>query len=639
VSPLVVWLVVILLAIPIAIVMVRRLADRWESAVPLAVFRIAYGAVLLCEVGQMVYYERLISDPVPYLVPGEVQLTYLLVVWMIAIVCVILGLFTKTAALTSYLAGLCTLSIFHDFEYHVDYIMTAMNLLLVVAPVGQRLSLDALRARLAAAQTGQPEPPTEVSALYRKLFVLFGIAFVYFDSVWWKFVSPMWTNGLGVWMPATQPQVTWYDYSLILDREWFIKGLGYTTLVLETAFLFLMWFDVFAVPLAVVGLGLHLGITAVFPIPWFGLGVAAIYLLVLPPSLYRWIGRQLAVDRPRLTFYYDEACSVCNRTRIVLEHFDLRGALAFRGVRRDAAAEPALRDLPLTTLLADVHAVDRDGRVYRGLDTYRQVAINVVPFAPLGWLLALPGVRQVASWCYRRVADARMTRACETGTCGLPLAELRLGRVGNVPQPLSRAVRVGLVTLIALALVCQVAATVQAPLVARLARAVGLPGTGQQLAAQGKRITRGFSQPLMGVTPHPVFMDYHFGGYNHLVTIVYVGPDGHEIWLPLLRPPGHAHWMNSGRVWVFWNWRCVGPRVNIDRLTLGVKRETAFWMHRHGISPRDATFRVLVKRTDVPQRWEAGSLRRQQEKPWTEAGIATWKNGQFAASLRNVEGL
>lgn len=507
--------ITVLLAAAFAYLMVTRLADRGESGVPLGLFRIAYGCVLFCEVAQMLYDAPLITDPVAFLQPGEIQLTYLLLAWLVALLFLIAGFHTRSAAVVSYLCGLCTFSIFHEFEYHVDYVFTGVNALLIIAPAGRCLSVDRLLSRRDATNRGLPEPSDQVSALYRKLFVLVSLALVYFDSVLWKLSSPMWTGGLGVWLPASLPQVSWYDFSFLLDREWLVKGLGYLTLVVESLFLFLMWFEAAAIPLAIVGAGLHLGITAVFPIPWFGLAEAAAYILVLPATAYRWIG-----------------------------------------ARRQAS---------------HVHS---DGT---------------------------QDERTLAPWA-----------------------------------PPSRARRIVLGALATAIIALQVAASVQSPTIRRL---VG-PPLNAKLAKAGHRITKAVSQPVLGIQTHPVFMEsIHFRGYNHIAAIVYDDPDGGEVWLPVIRPSGQPHWMNSGRLWVYWTFRVMSPRVNRARLERGIKRVTAFWMHRNGISPRAANFRILVKPIEVPRHWERGFLRRQMEQPWKEAGTATWTNGVFHAAIRNIEAI
>jgi hypothetical protein len=70
-----------------------------------------------------------------------------------------------------------------------------------------------------------------------------------------------------------------------------------------------------------------------------------------------------------------------------------------------------------------------------------------------------------------------------------------------------------------------------------------------------------------------------------------------------------------------------------------VRRETAFWLGRQGRGNpiADSTFRILVKRIEVPTGWEAGFLRRQKANPWIDGGVARWRDGQFEASLQPIE--
>ena len=82
----------------------------------------------------------------------------------------------------------------------------------------------------------------------------------------------------------------------------------------------------------------------------------------------------------------------------------------------------------------------------------------------------------------------------------------------------------------------------------------------------------------------------------------------------------------------------VGPRIDEDRLADGIRRRTAFWARRNGVSLEDARFRVLVKSIEIPgDEWEAGFLRRQLEQPWHEAGAAHWSAGECRVTLAPIE--
>ncbi|MCZ6574084.1 MAG: HTTM domain-containing protein [Planctomycetota bacterium] len=493
-----VFLVLLALAVPGARAVVRRYATRTESGTGLALFRMLYGVVLLCEVAQYLRGARLISDPLPYLVPGSIAIESALVAWLAVILMLICGLFTRAAAVANYAFGIVFLSGLHGFEYHVDYILVGTNLLLIFAPVSRRLSLDARLRRT---------PPEPVSALWSRLFVFVGIALVYLDSVFYKWTSPMWTAGLGVWKPASVVHTTWVDLSPLLDLKWLMLGLGYATLVFETLFPFLMWFDRLRWPLLGIGLGLHLGITLAFPIPWFGLTVVALYVLLVPPRVWDALDRKLGVERDR------EATLHLPRTRL----------LAFTAV-------------------------------------------------------------------------------------------------------------------FALFLFSQGASIIQSGVPRMLVGAGGTSPSWRTTTRLCQKYTGVFAQPYLGVTRHSVFMDHHFRGHEHIVTLVYVDSEGTETWLPLYKQNGQVDPGNTGRFWVEWNFRVVGPRIDQDRLADGIRRRTAFWARRNGVSLEDARFRVLVKSIEIPgDEWEEGFLRRQLEQPWHEAGAAHWSRGECRVTLAPIE--
>ena len=95
----------------------------------------------------------------------------------------------------------------------------------------------------------------------------------------------MWSSGLGLWKPASVPHAIWCDLSFLLNQRPLVIFLGYLTLYFETAFVILIWFPRLRLPLFVIGIGLHLGTAIVFPLPWFGLVMCALYIPLLP----RWV--------------------------------------------------------------------------------------------------------------------------------------------------------------------------------------------------------------------------------------------------------------------------------------------------------------------------------------------------------------
>ena len=99
----------------------------------------------------------------------------------------------------------------------------------------------------------------------------------------------------------------------------------------------------------------------------------------------------------------------------------------------------------------------------------------------------------------------------------------------------------------------------------------------------GKTIRR-----YLGLHGHPVFMDYHFRNYNHVVGVKYVPENGPSEWLPITTEEGQPSWYCTGRQWVAWTFRVSSSRVNAERLNDGLPRFTAFWLGKNNLERNGA---------------------------------------------------
>jgi predicted DCC family thiol-disulfide oxidoreductase YuxK len=112
--------------------------------------------------------------------------------------------------------------------------------------------------------------------------------------------------------------------------------------------------------------------------------------------------------KPKL--YYNSACPVC-RTGIEQQRARMDGLLPEGSdtiAWCDIAATPDAAveiDRSVDHIRHSLHMVDEQGRLLVGAD----VAIAVWSMTPgrrwLGWLVGLPGLRQIARWGYNRFAD------------------------------------------------------------------------------------------------------------------------------------------------------------------------------------------------------------------------------------------
>ena len=479
-----------------------RLIDKYYrlriDPIGLSLFRIAYSSVVLLEVLQLFYFRAMVYAP------SSTQTTIELTAWIVVVVCLIVGLGTRPATILNYAFTLRFVSTLTDWEYHFDYGMTGMNFILMFMPVSRVLSVDALwrhwRTRTLAKQ-----PQTDlVSALNYTIPIFVGVGLVYFDSIFHKVTSQIWTQGLGIWVPSSLPQITWHDWSILLNFELIALSLGYLTFFFEFAFVFCFWFRKLWLPLFVVGVGLHLGILATFPIPLFALGNVSFYILLVPVKLWRRL-------------------------------------------------------------------------------------------------------------------------------CGHPSSRARESLQDSLPISRENTLRVCSIYLfLALVTILHLVSIYNSPLLAKVRLQSHFEQTefGTALARFGRSTLR-FSRHYFGITPHGVFMDSHFMGYEQIIALVHVDIDGTETWLPIIDKNGQPRHYNWGRNWVKWTFRTNGPQLYEELFLTGLKEFSGFWLGKNGKSLDLARFQIKVKFIKVPNRWEKDFLTRQKQSPWRDAGTVRWENGIF----------
>ncbi|KAA5548327.1 DCC1-like thiol-disulfide oxidoreductase family protein [Adhaeribacter rhizoryzae] len=605
----------------------------------LAAFRIFYGLVLLCEIAQMYYFRHLIFDPIPYLETSEVNFTPILIVWIGVIICLILGVFTEYVTIINYVLTLITFSTFKSFEYHLDYSMTGINFLLMFMPVSQTFSLDRLITKLRYSTLRvEFKPPTKTSIINYYIPVVIGVGLVYFDSIFWKVASPIWLGGLGFWLPASLPFATYVDLTPILNIKYFSLILGYITLVFELVFLFFIWIRRFRVLLLIIGIGLHLGILIAYPIPWFALGVTSIYTLLIFPEKWGKFFKRFVSAHPSLVVYYDEECPLCNRTRIVVKHFDLFNKIVFKGVQTFAHEEPKLFNISDGLLLKNIHSLGDKGSIYNGVGTYVQICRRIWFLWPLSIILVIPPFKQISELIYSYIAKSRFRQVCNEDNCSVEFPTIppnynNIKLLSNL-----RVIDLKVMFTFCFTIYCfffQSVCILNSWGIINISKKINLSEVRNKISASFNSIN-GLNRTLFGLTSHAVFMDYHFRDYNHILAVQYID-DIKRVWLPIVTSDGMASSYNSGRGWVNWTFRTMGPNVNMKSLSNGLLKYTAFWAVKNDVNLNNAQFRIVAKQINIPQHWEKDFLRKQMDNKWIDAGRVYWINKEFKADLVDIE--
>ncbi|MDB5391179.1 MAG: hypothetical protein JWM11_6825 [Planctomycetaceae bacterium] len=276
------------------------------SPVPLGLFRIAFGCVLLLEAvycinrRDLYFLEYPLRDQIP------IGILVALGVWTASIICLILGFLTRFAACINYV---CVVFFFRPnalFCYHADMLYLPAAFLTALLPMHRAWSVDGLLIRNI---WGVDLSKIPVPRLYNNAIIYWVLGFMYFDSSISKLESAFWRNGLGFWLPASFPSFTMFSLNALLNQEWLVKCAGYLTLIFEVAFVFLFWIPAARIYLLVIGVLLHVGITTVFPIPLFGLLSLSIYVLFFPDpkldsvcSVAKSLRRQLGLPEAKSVF-------------------------------------------------------------------------------------------------------------------------------------------------------------------------------------------------------------------------------------------------------------------------------------------------------------------------------------------------
>lgn len=256
----------------------------------LAIFRICFSSVLMLQVLLFFRFKHMIFDRIPFVYVGEIEPDLMLGFWLVTTICLILGLFTRTATIVNYCFAVIVFGSNKQWEVHVFYSYLGVSFLMMFMPLGRRLSLDNLIRRLKYSTEELFEPNYLVPAVNYLAPLFIGIGLMYFDSVLFKMATYIWTHGIGMWMPATIPAATWTDTSFLLNQKWLVIFLNYFVIVFEVFFILLIWFKSFRLPYVIIGIIFHIGIGITYPIPLFAAAYISMYLLLMPLWVWKRIG-------------------------------------------------------------------------------------------------------------------------------------------------------------------------------------------------------------------------------------------------------------------------------------------------------------------------------------------------------------
>ncbi|MDQ7091866.1 MAG: DCC1-like thiol-disulfide oxidoreductase family protein [Methylococcales bacterium] len=602
----------------------------------IGLFRLLFGLVTLQEILFLLYFNHLIFDPIPYIDVEFPMIPFFLCLWAIIASFIIIGYRCQFSIITNYIFWVIFVHFTpmqRDFDGGFDLFMIGANFFLIFMPLDKAFAIDSLRQKLQTPfvhYSNYKKPVVSALAYYLPIIICLG--FLYVDSAIHKLFAEHWRNGLGAWLPSSLPYyVSALNMSWLLNIEWLQKTIGYTILVFQFSFIFLFSFKKLRLLYFLIGFGLHFGITLSFNIYPFGLGMLIFYVLVLPFSYYRHIAEWLQSKQPSLQVFYDEQCPLCNRTILILNHFDLLNTIDFKGAQSFAAHCSALDSIDSKTLLTDLYAVDNNNQRYAGVATYAQIFIHMRYLCGLGYLLKQPHVFKIAHKKYRQIADSRLRVRCDE-TCEIPLTTItpmlydRLFSVDDL-RLLKKRLRVVTKVLIIL-FILQLNSSIHYGLLYRFNVDLKKSPITHTLAGISNSLIM-ISQSFVGITPHALYLHDHFEGYNHILAITYLDEKGNEHWLPFVTPEGRLAAPNWGRVHSMWANIAITPNIDRQRLHKFIMKVTAFWGVKSELELNTVVFNLKLKKIQAPSIWVKNLLNNNLSGKWKTIGTAKWHQGEI----------
>jgi predicted DCC family thiol-disulfide oxidoreductase YuxK len=329
----------------------------------------------------------------------------------------------------------------YSFFWHQDLIALYCTAVLSFSPCGDGFSLDRLIAIARGRPTRDRSPVVYGWARYA-CWVAIALPYVAAGTSKLRNGGINWWNGTtmrrALLIDTLNPMQFGWTFSLDLAYmpDWVFTILGLTAVGGEAFYGLVLLFPWARLVFPVIMGMMHLGIILLQNILFMDLILLQLIFFDFT-KVRKWIGRKLG-ERGRLQVLFDGDCTLCQRTVEIMRRLDLFERLRSTDFRH----EPVPVGLSPAELAKDMHVVGW-GRVFRGFEAYRRLALVL----PLGWLAApilwLPGMGTIGARVYSGIAAGRSAPLACDEHCRIPERP--------APLPAPRATRLAPFAVAALA--------------------------------------------------------------------------------------------------------------------------------------------------------------------------------------------
>ena len=186
---------------------------------------------------------------------GITESTALWVTWWLLLaagVFIVIGFFSRSAAIIAWFLHLCAVGSGELLLYGADIFTTIALFYLMVAPLPDSWTIDALWHRV-------KDRDRRLLGLCRRVLQLH-LCLVYFFGGLAKCLGPGWWNGVSVWRALTRPPFNVISPDTLVSWQWFLPIASIAICVLETGYVFFIWRKQTRLLWLTCIVGMHIGI-------------------------------------------------------------------------------------------------------------------------------------------------------------------------------------------------------------------------------------------------------------------------------------------------------------------------------------------------------------------------------------------
>jgi predicted DCC family thiol-disulfide oxidoreductase YuxK len=361
----------------------------------------------------------------------------------------LVGVFTKLTQVLALLAVVSLDARLAPLENGGDMVLSSLCIWSLFLPLGERFSIDALRASLRRREQQSPRELNDrgpIRTPARRAYSIACLALIlqffaiYLFNVLHK-NGPTWLSGEAVHYALHQDRIAkwpgiWLREHASADV---LRGLTYATMFCEAlaAALIINPFGrryTNLLALAVLP-GMHVAFDSFIDVGVFSFAMITFYPLLIEPTHWQWLRDKFAGWHGRRVVFVDEDCGFCMMCARLLARLDALDRLEFASNgdvdRLPPGVSLEMADESITTLDLD------SGRVKRGAAAFAALFRSLPGGFVLAIPLELPGLRNVAELAYGVVARNRLQISLWLGyaACGLPLTAADAALFEPEPSP------------------------------------------------------------------------------------------------------------------------------------------------------------------------------------------------------------